>query len=198
LEEKLMDPEQLSRELREQRSEFLENRRAIVGLNMVAAGCMGLITLYQMGIIRHLPEPRLPLFDADKVDASAEAYQKLSTPDAVLGLGSYAATMVLASMGGKDRARDEPWLPILLAAKLAFDAAQAGRLSIHQWTRHRAFCIWCLIAAGATFLSVPFAVAETRAALESVRAMDRRRVQQRRTRQRGPRDRREKLVRELS
>ncbi len=38
-----------------------------------------------MGIIEHLPEPPLPYFDADKVDAAAEAYAKLSTPDAVIG-----------------------------------------------------------------------------------------------------------------
>ena len=43
---------------------------------LAAAGSMGLIALYQMGIIRHLPEPPFPMLDADKVDASSEAYER--------------------------------------------------------------------------------------------------------------------------
>jgi len=124
---------------------------------------MALISLYQMGIIEHLPEPPLPHFDADKVDAAAEAYAKLSTPDAVIGLGNYAATLGLAAMGGQDRATERPWIPLALAAKVAFDAVQAGKLSVDQWTEHRAFCFWCLLAAGSTFAAVPLVVPEANA-----------------------------------
>jgi hypothetical protein len=42
-----------------------------------------------MGIIKRLPEPKLPYLDADRVDASSEAYEWLSTPDAILGIASY-------------------------------------------------------------------------------------------------------------
>ncbi len=38
-----------------------------------AAGSMGVITAYQMGLIKHLPEPPFAVLDADKVDASGEA-----------------------------------------------------------------------------------------------------------------------------
>ncbi len=104
-----MKPEELSRQLRQGSGEFLARRRKIVGLALTAAGSMGLISLYQMGIIKHLPEPPLPYFDGDKVDAAAEAYAMLSTPDAVIGLGSYATTLGLAAMGGQDRAtREQP------------------------------------------------------------------------------------------
>ena len=62
---------QLSRELRTQTSLDLRRRRGIVGLSMLASASMGLIALYQTGIIKHLPEPPLPMMNADKVDASA-------------------------------------------------------------------------------------------------------------------------------
>nr|MDP9473447.1 vitamin K epoxide reductase [Chloroflexota bacterium] len=104
-----MTPEQLSRELRLGSGRFLQKRRKVLGLSLVAAGAMIPISLYQMGVIKHLPEPPLPRLDADAVDASAEAYALLATPDAVLGLGSYAITGWLAALGGEGRARTQPW-----------------------------------------------------------------------------------------
>jgi len=159
---------QLSRELRTQTSLDLRRRRGIVGLSMLASASMGVIALYQTGIIRHLPEPPVPMMNADKVDASAEAYEKLATPDAILGLGSYSATMALAAMGGKDRLEEMPWVPLALAAKVAFDAANAAKLSMDQWTKHRAFCFWCLLAAAATFAMVPLVIPETIAAARAI------------------------------
>ncbi len=165
-----MQPEQLSRELREGTSAFLTRRRGIVGLSLASIASMGFITLYQMGLIEHLPDPPLPLMDADKVDASGEAYAILSTPDATLGLLSYSVTIILASMGGKQRASEQPYLPLALMAKVLIDAGQAGRLTVDQWTRHRAFCFLCLVAAAATFGTVPLAVAEARAAYEHAKS----------------------------
>ena len=160
-----MKPEVLSAELRTGSGSFLGLRRGIVGLAMVASGAMGLITLYQMGIIKHLPEPPLPGLDADKVDASGEAYSRFSTPDGVLGLGNYAMTMGLAAMGGKDRAQRQPWIPLLLAAKVGFDLSQAIRLFFDQKSKYHAFCSWCLLAAGSTVATVPLVIPETYAAL---------------------------------
>ncbi len=99
---------ELSSELRGSADPAVERRRKVVALSLVAAGSMGLIALYQMGIIKHLAEPPLPRLNADKVDASAEAYEKLSTPDAVLGLGSYAATMTLAARAAPIERRSSP------------------------------------------------------------------------------------------
>lgn len=163
-----MRPEELSRQLREDTGGFLEQRRKIVGLTLAAAGSMGLISLYQTGVIKSLPDPPLPYFDSEKVNAGAEAYSRLSMPDAPIGLGSYAATLGLAAMGGENRAEERPWIPLALAAKTVADALQAGKLTVDQWTKHRAFCVWCLIAAGCTFATVPLALPEARAALRHV------------------------------
>jgi uncharacterized membrane protein len=163
-----MTPEELSEQLRHGDGDDLRRRRGIVGLSLVAVGAMGMISLYQMGIIKHLPEPPLPRLDADTVDASPEAYSRLATPDGFLGLGSYAMTMGLAAMAGQDRARTRPWIPLALAAKVAFDTSQAVRLTIDQATKEKAFCSWCLLSAACTFATVPLVIPETRAAIRQL------------------------------
>jgi uncharacterized membrane protein len=160
----------LSRELRTGRGEHLDQRRRVAALSLVSMGSMAVVVLYQMGVIRSIPEPPIPGFDADKVDASAEAYQLLAMPDGALGMVSYATTLMLAAAGGKDRARTAPWLPLALSAKATVDAAQAAKLTWDQWADHRAFCSWCLLAAGATFAVVPATLPEARQALRTLRA----------------------------
>ena len=159
------DPEKLSHQIRHADDELTAGRRRVVALSLTSAACMGVIALYQVGAMSHVPEPKLPLLDADKVDASKEAYAKLSVGDAFIGFLSYGITMFLAAVGGPGRHVTSPWLPRLLAAKAGIDAAQAVKLTVDQWTKHRAFCSWCLIAAGATFAVVPAVIPELRASL---------------------------------
>ena len=159
----------LSRVLRRSTDRLLARRRGVLVSALTAAGAMGFVSLYQMGVIRHLPEPPFPRFDADRVDASEASYKWLSTPDGVLGLASYAATAVLAAMGGADRAKRRPWLPLALAAKVGVDTAQALQLSVKQWTDFRAFCFWCLVATGASLASAVLVVPEAQAALRVLR-----------------------------
>lgn len=135
---------------------------------LTSARSVGVISPYELGILPHLHEPPIPGLDADRIDASDEAYERLDMPDGVLGLGSYAATLALAAAGGDDRHRTRPWLPMALAAKATLDAAQAARLTRDHWVRHRAFCSWCLGAAAATFVALPLALPEARAALHSL------------------------------
>src|SRR5919197_1929840 len=142
-----MDPTDLSQVLRETTDATMRRRRGVIVLSLAAAGSMGLIALYQAGVIRHIPEPPLPGLDADKVDASPEAFERLQVGDAFLGFVSYGLTMTLAAMGPPDRAERRPLIPLALAGKAAFDAAMAAKLTIDQWTKHKAFCFWCLVAA---------------------------------------------------
>jgi hypothetical protein len=159
----------LSEELRHGSVPYLLERRAVAGLALAAIGSMGVISLYQLGLIGHLPEPPLPGLDADRVVGSAEAYGRFDTPDAVLGLGSYAVTLGLAAAGRAERVRERPWLPLARAGKVAFDVLQAAKLTRDQWTKHRAFCSWCLLAAGATLAMAPLVVPEAQAALAALR-----------------------------
>jgi hypothetical protein len=81
-----MNATRLSYELRRGEGGYLKQRRAMIGLSLVAIGAMGFISLYQTGIIKHLPEPPLPKLNADKVDASEDAYSLFETPMPCLDL----------------------------------------------------------------------------------------------------------------
>lgn len=168
LKENTLQAAELSSQLRQGSGTFLTLRRIVLGLSMVSTVSMQVISLYQMGIIKHLPEPPLPHLDADKVDASPDAYAKLETPDAVLAIGSYAATMALTAMGKQDRAQKQPWIPLALAAKVGFDTFQAGKLTLDQINKQKAFCSWCLLAAITTALTVPLVIPEAYAAIRQL------------------------------
>ncbi len=160
----------LSRDLRLAGGRSMARRRRIVSGSTVASMMMTGLTLFQTGVIAHVPEPGLPGLDADKVDASPEAYQFLATPDAALGLVSYAITVVLAAAGDANRTTSAPWLPLLLGAKVALDAAYATKLTIDQGTKHKAVCSWCVVATLATYSTVPAAVGEVRDGWRALRA----------------------------
>jgi len=148
---------------------LLRHRRQVTGLALGAAGALGVVSLYQVGILKHVPEPPITVLDADRVDASGEAYTLGSMPDGLIGVASFALTAVLATLGGPDRHRRTPWLPIVLAAKVAADAFGSGLLTAEQATRHRRYCSWCLTAAGASIAMIPAALPEARAAWRTLR-----------------------------
>ncbi len=155
-----MSPDALRRQWRQGPGSALSRRRGVAGLALLSAGSMGMIALYQLGLIKHLPDPPVPGVDSEAVGGSDEAYARFDVPDAVLGLGSYAVTLSLAAVGGGGRAESRPWLPLAMGAKVALDAAMAGRLALGQWPKHRALCSWCLLAAGASFVALPLAAPE--------------------------------------
>ena len=157
--------EALGFDLRHSSRGYLRRRRGIFGLFLAASASMGVIALYQLGIVKHVPEPRLPGFDSDKVTGSAKAYSLLATPDAVLAMSSYAVTMTLVAMGSSDRAKDNPLLPIAMAAKVGFDAVLAAKYTADEWTKYRALCFWCAAASAATIAAVPLVIPEARNAI---------------------------------
>ncbi len=59
--------EQVSDDLRLGHSPFLANRRRIATLSLASTTSFAVVAAYQMGILRHLPEPPLAALDADRV-----------------------------------------------------------------------------------------------------------------------------------
>jgi len=161
----------LGSSLRHDARKSMRRRRGIFGLFLAASASMSIVALYQMGILKRIPEPRLPGLHSDKVTGSARAYSLVATPDAVLAIGSYAATMTLAAMGSPDRASEQPALALAMAAKVGFDAVLAAKYTFEEWREHRALCFWCLLASAAALAAVPVAIPEARAALRRLGAM---------------------------
>jgi uncharacterized membrane protein len=147
---------------------FLARRRAMIGASLAAMGSLGVVALYQVGLTAHLPDPPLPSFDADSVHGSDEAYLWLGTPDALLGLASYATTAILAAAGGPDRASVQPWIPLALAMKVTVDVATASALTGTALTQQHALSAWSLLVTGATGAMALLVVPEARAALASL------------------------------
>jgi predicted lipoprotein len=78
-------------------------------------------------------------------------------------------TLALIGMGGADRARQQPLIPLLAAAKVAADGAGAAWLTAEQLTKHRALCFYCLAASAATWAAIPEALPEAREAWRTLR-----------------------------
>ncbi|MDQ4089655.1 MAG: vitamin K epoxide reductase family protein [Actinomycetota bacterium] len=159
------EAEAVSDALRRGGEPLLARRRRTAALSLLSIGSLGVVAAYQNGLLRHLPEPPLPRLDADRVDASGEAYQYLKTPDAAIGLASTAVTLILAGMGDANRRHARRWIPLALSAKTILDASFGVFLTVEQATKHKKFCSWCLVAALASVASVPQTLPEAAAAL---------------------------------
>ncbi len=155
-----MNPQELSYELRRVHTPDLQRRRWIIGLSMIGATMGQLVTLYQTGIIKRLPPVPLPFFDANRVDASNYAYKRLRTPDGVMMVTTYALTAWLAAAGGKDRAQQQPLLPLAMGLKTIYDAMTNLKLAREEWDENQAFCEYCQLATLCTFASVVLALPE--------------------------------------
>ena len=162
-----LPPKILSRELREEAGGDLARRRWTIGLSFAGSTIGMVVGAYQTGILKRLPDI-LPgrIFDAEKVDASDYAYKRMQTPDGLLMAVTYGVTAALAGAGGKDRARQNPALPIAAAAKACYDLATALKLGREEWQDNKALCSWCqlatLISAAAVALTLPEAVRAAR------------------------------------
>ena len=164
----MTSPAQLSDELRNATSPDLRRRRWIVGLSLLGSTIGQIVALYQVGIVRHLPDPPGRLFDSTRVNASTYAYKRLQMPDAVLMIGTYAATAALAAAGGKDRAERAPLLPVALAAKTLFDVATNLTLAREEWQENRALCAYCQTASLLSLASAMLAMPEAARGLRTL------------------------------
>jgi uncharacterized membrane protein len=158
----------LSRQLRQGTDPDLNRRRWVLGLSLVGIAAAKMVTLYQMGVVKRLPDLPVRPFDATKVDAAPYAYSRLQTPDGALMLVSYALTAALAAAGGQDRAERDPALPIAMATKTGLDSLSAVRLAMEEWRDTKALCGYCQAATVASLLSFAIAMPEAARALRGL------------------------------
>jgi len=163
-----MEPQQLSRELREGNNPDLIRRRWIISLSMLGASMGQIVALYQTGVIDKLPDLPLPFFDSDRVDSSNYAYSRLDTPDGLMMVTNYAITAWLAGAGGQNRAQENPILPIAMGVKTLIDSAIAVQLATEEWRENQAFCEYCQVATLCSLASVALSVPEMVSAVENL------------------------------
>ncbi len=143
---KHLETQQLRRELQDGDSRELNVRRAIIGLSLLGIGAMTAVSLFQTGVIKHLPDPPIHGFDSNKVNSSDTAYA-LGVPDGTLSLASLAANIPLAAFGGENRAAEQPLVPLVFAAKASIEAVVAGWYFYQMPTKEKAWCGYCIVGA---------------------------------------------------
>lgn len=164
----VMKPSQLSQELREGQSPDLCRRRWIFGLSMAGITIAQIVSLYQVGIVKHLPDPPIDVFDSDKVDASDYAYKRGQTPDGVFMLFTYASTALLAAMGGQKRSQELPLAPALMGLKALVDVMANLELAREEWKENKKLCTYCQTASLLSLVTLALSVPE---ALRAARAL---------------------------
>ncbi|MDQ3649218.1 MAG: vitamin K epoxide reductase family protein [Acidobacteriota bacterium] len=164
-----MKRQQLCRELQEGRTDDLWRRRAIIGLSLVGAAAMTAVSLFQTGVIKHLPDPPIESFDSDKVNSSDTAYA-LGVPDGTLSLASLAANIPLAAFGGANRAAEQPLVPLVAASKAAVEAVVAGWYFYQMPAKEKAWCGYCIVGALCNFGIAALTLPEAKKALAHLRS----------------------------
>jgi uncharacterized membrane protein len=149
-----MNVDAIRQELRNGQSPSLQRRRKVALLSAVGLVDFALISLYQMGVIRHLPDPPGRLFDSDKVNASHKAYM-MGLPDGTTGAALYALNLMLASAGGSRKASRHPVFDVLLAGAVAASAVGALHYLYDMVTKQQRACPYCLVGAALNFSMVP-------------------------------------------
>lgn len=137
-----MSAQELRRSLQDGDGAALRRRRGILAVSLVGIASMAAVSSYQMGILKHLPDPptQWPHFHSDKVNASKEAFG-YSMPDGPLTIGMHAANIVLAAAGPQDRARRRPWIPLLATLFSGAQAAVAAKYLFY--TMPKVDKAWC-------------------------------------------------------
>lgn len=137
-------PEQLRHELQASDEPEVILRRAVVGVSIAGIAAMTAVTLFQSGIVKHLPDPPEQDFDSEKVNASKEAYS-YGTPDGPLGITSHAINLTLATSGSANRAREAPWLPIMATLAAAPAALTSMQYLFYAMpVKEKAWCGYCV------------------------------------------------------
>lgn len=126
--------------------------RRIAVLSSVGLADFIPISLYQLGVIRHLPDPPGRIFDSDRINSSKDA-QIAGIPDGVVSLLTYSATVSVAGVALANRIK--PGLArLLLGGLLVGQAAGAGYYLFNMATVQRKVCPYCVTGALINFLAL--------------------------------------------
>lgn len=143
-----MNPEQIKKELRKPDGFTIKRKIAI----LASLGLIDfiVISLYQLGVIRELPDLNVKYVDSNFVNASKEAY-KMGLPDGPVSAMVYTLILVLIGVKGtKSSGRSPVWDVLLGGAILANAAGAADYLRVMLFKQKRV-CLYCIFGAFINF-----------------------------------------------
>lgn len=153
---KTKDIKAIRNTLRDERSPNLKRRRKIIALAAIGAVDFTLISLYQTGIIRRLPDIPLKVLDSNAVNASEKAY-KTGLPDGTSGLTMYGLIMMLAAYGGKRGIGRKRVIDLALLSTIAAGSVGALQYLYDMAFKEKKACLYCVTGAMVNFMMLPLA-----------------------------------------
>lgn len=147
-----MKPSAISKALTKGTSEDLKRRRKIIALSALGLADFTIISLYQTGVIKKLPDLPFEVFDSNKVNASPDAY-KMGVPDGPLSAMVYATAITLAAAGGDEQTGRKPVFDLLLGGTVFANAAGAAYYLFNMIFKQKKACVYCIGGAIINFAS---------------------------------------------
>lgn len=140
------------RKIQRQNDQQAKNLRQIAILSVLGIIDFIPITLYQLGVIKHLPDPPGRVFNSDKVNASKEA-EIAGLPDGGVSMLMYAANVVLAG-AALARTKNQKVFNYGLAG-IALGQAGGGLYYLYNMVKvQKKICVYCVTGALINFAAL--------------------------------------------
>ncbi|WP_347158643.1 vitamin K epoxide reductase family protein [Pontibacter chitinilyticus] len=138
--------------IRHDHSRPTQSRRQIAALAALGLIDFSLISLFQLGFIRKMPDLPGKIFDTEKVNTSKSAVL-LGLPDGVVSLGAYTATILLAAAATRFK-KPSRVLDVALGGVLLGQAAGAAQYLADMTFVQKKVCIYCVAGAAINFAAL--------------------------------------------
>ncbi|MEJ8800517.1 vitamin K epoxide reductase family protein [Pontibacter sp. H249] len=138
--------------IRRDSSEATEYRRDIAALAALGLLDFSLISLFQMGKIKQLPDLPGKVFDTHKVNTAKDAVI-LGLPDGVISLAGYTATMALAMAAIRFKKQSRV-LDVAMGGVVLGQAAGAAQYMVNMTAVQKKACIYCIAGAVINFAAL--------------------------------------------
>lgn len=141
--------------LRRDTGKEIASRRNIAALAAAGLVDFSMISLFQLGYIRKLPDLPGKLFDSKQVNSSKDAVL-FGIPDGVISLCMYAGTLLLATAASR-KSKYSGFLDFLLGGIIIGQAAGGAYYLYNMATVQKKVCLYCVAGAVINFAAVkPF------------------------------------------
>lgn len=143
--------------LRNKNSKRLSNQRNIGLLAILGLLNFSFISLYQMGIVKNIPDPPGKFFDSDKANGSLHAYAT-GTPDGPLAIVAYGVTLILATFKGDSMSGRPRWADRVLLFLSLINGSSAASYMKNMIEKQERACPYCIAGAIINGLILAFSI----------------------------------------